>query len=447
MTVENYDFIKIKVIFAIKVNIMNTELEVVIIGAGFCGITVAASLKKFGIDNFVIIEKGETVARIWKNAYERLFIHNPYFTLPFFAGKQNYSTFKTKDEIVDYLTEYAHYFQVYDHIRFHEEVQNINKINHKIDNYWQIQTNKDILKSKILVICTGLTNQPIIPSFVGQEDFTGEIIHSSIYKNGIPYKNKKILVLGSGNSSAEIALDLYEYGAAGVDMLIRGKRWVFPLYPRLRSLQYCLWRIRSYFKRLFHKQTIDNKIAVMEKAIDFTPEELQAEIDDYDKFVRRFALDLSAYSIYPEDRGAIDMEVNYGRVAWVDRGTVKQIKQGNIQVLSSDIQQLTKTGVIFTNGESKDYDAIILGTGFRPGINKILRQSELYLNLNDRLLPKTDGKCQSIVDPTLYFVGFEKNLGASITYGYYGWCTGKRIALQLQDRQLLSRQKLNMGIL
>lgn len=424
---------------------MNTELEVIIIGAGFCGITVAASLKKFGINNFVIIEKGETVARIWKNAYERLVTQNPYFTLPFFAGNQKYSTFKTKDEIVDYLTEYAYHFQVYDHIRFDEEVQNINKINHQTDNYWQIETNKDILICKVLVICTGLTNEPIIPSFVGQEDFTGEIIHSSIYKNGIPYKNKKILVLGSGNSSAEIALDLYEHGASSIDMLIRGKRWVFPLYPRLRSLQYWLWQIQSYFKRLFHKYTVDTKITAMEKAIEFTPEELQAEINKYDKFVRHFALDLSAYSIYPEDRGAIDMEVNYGRVAWVDRGTVKQIKQGNIQVISSHIQQLTKTGVIFSNGESKDYDAIILGTGFRPSINKILRQSELYLNLSDRLLPKTDGKCQSVVDPTLYFVGFEKILGASETYGYYGWCTGKRIALQLQDRQLLSPQKLNMG--
>ncbi len=67
---------------------MNAELDVVIIGAGFCGITVAASLKKFGIENFVIIEKGETVATIWKNAYERLVTQNPYFTLPFFAGKQ-----------------------------------------------------------------------------------------------------------------------------------------------------------------------------------------------------------------------------------------------------------------------------------------------------------------------------------------------------------------------
>jgi indole-3-pyruvate monooxygenase len=138
------------------------------------------------------------------------------------------------------------------------------------------------------------------------------------------------------------------------------------------------------------------------------------------------------------------MEVNYGRVAWVDRGTVKHIKQGNIQVISSDIQQVTKTGVIFSNGESKDYDAIILGTGFRPGINKILRQSELYLSLNDRLLPKTDGKCQSVVDPTLYFVGFEKTVSRSSTYGYYGWCTGKRIALQLQIRELLSLQKLSI---
>jgi indole-3-pyruvate monooxygenase len=425
---------------------MNAKLDAIVIGAGFCGITVAASLKKFGIDNFVVIEKGETVATIWKNAYERLVTQNPYFTLPFFEGKGKYSAFKTKDEMVQYLTEYTHHFQVYSHIHFGEEVQSITKIynQNQTDYNWQIQTTKDILYSKILVICTGLTNEPVIPNFFGQEYFAGEIIHSSAYQNGIPYRNKKVLVVGSGNSAAEIALDLYEHGAADVQMLIRGQRWVFPLYPRLRSLQYLLWRSRSYFKQLFNQNTTDTRIEAMEKDIDFSPEELQADIKETDKFIQRFALDLSAYSIYPEDKGPMDMEVNHGRVAWVDRGTVKQIKKGNIQVISSSIQQLTKTGVIFANGRSQDYDAIILGTGFRPGINKILRQPELYLNVNDRLLPKTDGKCQSIVDPTLYFVGFEKIVGASATYGYYGWCTGKRIALQLLESQFSLRQEFNV---
>ena len=116
---------------------------------------------------------------------------------------------------------------------------------------------------------------------------------------------------------------------------------------------------------------------------------------------------------------------------WVDRGTIKQIKKGNIKVIPSSIKELTKTGVVFTNGESHNYDAIILGTGFNPGIDTILNQPELYLNTNDRLLPKTDGKCQSIIDSTLYFVGFEKTVAKAGTYGYYGWCTGKRIALQL----------------
>ncbi len=423
---------------------MNAKLDAIVIGAGFCGITVAASLKKFGIDNFIVIEKGETVATIWKNAYERLVTQNPYFTLPFFEGKGKYSTFKTKDQMVQYLTEYAYHFQVDSHIRFGEEVQNITKNYNQTDYNWQIQTTKDILYSKILVICTGLNNKPVIPNFCGQEYFAGRIIHSSAYKNGFSYKNKKVLVIGSGNSAAEIALDLYEHGAACIDMLIRGKRWVFPLYPRLRSLQYWLWRSRSYFKRLFNQNTIDSRIAAMERAIDFSREELQTDIKETDQFIQRFALDLSTYSIYPEDKGPMEMEVNQGRVAWVDRGTIQEIKKGNIQVISSSIKQLTKTGVIFANGGSQDYDAIILGTGFRPGINKILRQPELYLNVNDRLLPKTDGKCQSIVDSTLYFVGFEKILGASATYGYYGWCTGKRIALQLLEKQFSSRQEFNV---
>lgn len=411
---------------------MNTKFDVIIIGAGFSGITVAASLKKFGIDNFVILEKGETVASIWKNAYERLATHTPYFSLPFFKPKKKYSTFKTKDEIVDYLTEYAKYFQVDSQINFAEKVEYIEKNKLDTSDYkWEIKTSKNKLQCKIIVICTGFNNKPIIPQFFGQDNYGGKIIHSNYYKNGMTYQNKKVLVIGSGNSAAEIALDLYEHGATTVHMLIRGKRWVFHLYPRLRKLQYILGELRSKLKYLFIQNKTDKIMENMEKAIEFSSEELEIAIDKTEKFVKRFSVDLSAHSIYPEDKGAIYMEVNHGRVAWVDRGTIKQIRKGNIKVIHSSIKELTQTGAIFTNGESHNYDAIILGTGFSPGINTILEKSELYLNINDYLLPKTNGKCQSTIDSTLYFVGFEKTVSRASSYGKYGWCAGRKIANQL----------------
>ncbi|MFB2895212.1 flavin-containing monooxygenase [Aerosakkonemataceae cyanobacterium BLCC-F50] len=421
---------------------MATQFDVVVIGAGFSGVTLAASLKQFGIERFVVIEKGDSVGMIWKNAYDRLTTHNPYFSLPFFQGTKNYSTFKTKDDMIDYLTKYANHFQVDSHIRLNEEVQSIAKINHSTNSEfnWEIQTSKDTLQCKILAVCTGLTNKPIIPYFPGQEHYSGRVVHSLHYKNGIPYKGQRVLVVGSGNSAAEIALDLYEHGAANVDMLIRGKRWVFPLYPHLRTLQY--WLFKAIFSVKKWLNPSKQKLAPMERIehiISFSSEELKNEIDAMDRWVKRFAVDLTKFSIYPEDRGPMDIEVNQGRVAWLDRGTIKQIKNGNIRVIPSSIKMLNYRSAGFENGETNCYDAIILATGFRPSIHTILEQADLYLNPDDRYLPKTDGKCRSLVDPTLYFVGFEKTLWRSSTYGYYGWLTGKRIATQLANQPIPSK--------
>lgn len=420
---------------------MATQFDVVVIGAGFCGVTLAASLKQFGIERFVVIEKGDSVGTIWKNAYDRLTINNPYFSLPFFPGSNNYSTFKTKNDLIDYLTKYVNHFQVDSHIRFSEEVQSIAKSNHLSNSQsnWEIQTNKDTLQCKVIAICTGFSNKPIIPYFPGQEIYSGQIIHSLHYKNGIPYKGQRVLVVGSGNSAAEIALDLYEHGAANVDMLIRGKRWVFPLYPHLRTLDYLLFKaIFSVKKWLSPSKQKLTPMERIEHILSFSSEELKHEIDAMDRWVKRFAVDLTKFSIYPEDRGPMDIEVNQGRVAWLDRGTVKQIKNGNIRVIPSSIKMLNYRSACFENGETNCYDAIILATGFRPGIHTFLEQPDLYLNAGDRYLPKTDGKCRSLVDPSLYFVGFEKTLWRSSTYGHYGWLTGKKIATQLVNQPLPS---------
>jgi indole-3-pyruvate monooxygenase len=427
---------------------MATQFDVVVIGAGFCGVTLAASLKQFGIERFVVIEKGDSVGTIWKNAYDRLTLHTPYLSLPFFEPKKKYSIFKTKAEVISYLTDYANHFQINSHIRFNEEVQMIAKVNHLANSEfnWEIHTNKEILQCKVLAICTGWNNKPVIPKFLGQDNYSGQIIHSSQYNNGTSYRGQRVLVVGSGNSAAEIALDLYEHDAANVDMLIRGKRWVFPLYPRLQVLQYWLFKAINFLEKWFNpsKRKLEPMIRI-EEILSFSPEQLKQAIDATDRWIKRFAADLSKFSIYPEDIGAMDLEANQARVAWVDRGTIKQIKNGNIRVIPSSIKMLNYRSAGFENGETNCYDAIILATGFRPSIHTILDQADLYLNPDDRYLPKTDGKCRSLIDPTLYFVGFEKTLWRSSTYGHYGWLTGKRIAAQLGNQPLPSKPELTLS--
>ena len=64
-----------------------------------------------------------------------------------------------------------------------------------------------------MVVATGYTRVPLQPTWPGLETFRGDVLHSSRYRNGEPWRGKRVLVVGLGNSGGEIAIDLDEHGA------------------------------------------------------------------------------------------------------------------------------------------------------------------------------------------------------------------------------------------
>ena len=86
---------------------------------------------------------------------------------------------------------------------------------------WQVETNKGTWKSQVVVIATGQYSVPRLPSWPGRETYMGQLIHSSDYRNGRAWSGKRALVVGVGNSGAEIATDLADAGASFVAISIR----------------------------------------------------------------------------------------------------------------------------------------------------------------------------------------------------------------------------------
>ncbi len=90
------------------------SFDIVIIGCGMCGISCAAGLKQFGVQDFIILEKGPTINHLWRNlTYDRLSLHTPWHDLPFDGGLVfDYPMLKNKHQLTDYLRKYGSTYQI-----------------------------------------------------------------------------------------------------------------------------------------------------------------------------------------------------------------------------------------------------------------------------------------------------------------------------------------------
>ena len=190
----------------------STRLErvnTVIVGGGPAGIATAAGLSRRGLDA-IILERGGAVALAWRNHYDSLHLHTNKGAsgLPGRPMPGNYPRYPSRDQVVDYLEEYAVSEGV--RLRLNSEVANC----HRTSGLWEtVTTTGEITESDNVVIATGLSQIPNMPRYPKQELYEGEIVHSSDYRNGRPYFGRYVLVVGFGNSGGEIALDLMEHGA------------------------------------------------------------------------------------------------------------------------------------------------------------------------------------------------------------------------------------------
>ena len=194
-------------------NKSNEIFPVVIIGAGIAGLCTSFYLKKRSIPH-IIIEKG-IVGNTWINErWDNFYLVNPNWAMNIpefgfnseFFPSEDPDGFLSKKEISDYIQSFANFINP--KIYINEEVT---KVLRSINSY-KIFTTKRIISTKILVLATGAFGNPFIPEFHKKLDSDIYQIHSSKYKNAQKLPKGEILVVGSGQSGAQIAEDLLDSG-------------------------------------------------------------------------------------------------------------------------------------------------------------------------------------------------------------------------------------------
>jgi putative flavoprotein involved in K+ transport len=179
------------------------KFKTVVIGAGQAGLAAAYYLRKIN-DDFIVLEEGNQIGNSWRQRWDslRLFTPSQHDGLPGFPFPAIRDTLPTKDEMANYLSDYANKYSL--PVQFDIKVIELYKAS---DNYEIITSNGKVYADNIIV-ATGTNPKAYIPAFAKDLDKSIVQIHSSEYKNPPSFPASNTLVVGAGTSGVEIAIEL-----------------------------------------------------------------------------------------------------------------------------------------------------------------------------------------------------------------------------------------------
>jgi indole-3-pyruvate monooxygenase len=347
---------------------MEHDVDTLVIGAGPSGLAVAACLKERGVSS-VIVERAATVGSSWRHHYSRLHLHTnrAHSALPHFSFPAGTPRYPSREQVIGYLEAYARHFDLAPH--FGEEVLAVRSSN----GGWNTTTSANAYRSRCVVVATGYSALPYVPRWPGEETFGDPILHSSEYRDAEPYRGKHVLVIGFGNSGGEIAIDLHEHGAR-VAVSVRGPVNIIP------------------------RDVAGIPVLTLGIALGPLPTRLADTLAG--TLARLVIGDITRLGFRKLDMGPIAQIKQTARVPLIDIGTVKLIREGHIDVLPG-VSAMDGPEVSFDDGTSRQFDAIIAATGFRPTINRFLEPADDIFTPG-QALPRRGAAAK----PGLYFCGF-----------------------------------------
>ncbi len=326
---------------------METHTKTLIIGAGPAGMAIAGRLSKMGIP-YLLLEQSNHVAHTWHGHYNRLCLHTvkEHSNLPHQEFPEHYPTYVPRLDLIAYWEDYIRTMKI--EPLFGQKVQHIRRVG----EVWETTTTQGKFISQNVVVATGYNRVPIVPVWPGLERFELPLIHSKDYRNASPYKGKKVLLIGMGNTGAELALDLYEHGAFPTisvrspvniilrDVLGRPAQKTAILLSKLPDWAY------DFIAKMVQKRTIGNLTKYGLQASPYAPSEQ----------LRRF-----------------------GKVPVIDIGTVDLIKQRKVNILP-DVESFQENSITFKNGATESFDAVIACTGYRAQVEDFFENGQALLN-------------------------------------------------------------------
>ncbi|WP_443612289.1 ArsO family NAD(P)H-dependent flavin-containing monooxygenase [Acinetobacter pseudolwoffii] len=292
-------------------NQKQTETDVIIIGGGQAALSTAYFLKRKKIP-FIILDDQNQAGGAWLHAWNSLLLFSPnsWSSLPGWVMPNTEQTYPTKKEVIEYLQQYEQRYQfpiirpVYvDHVKSEGEVLSV----HAGEQTW---------RAKAVISATGTWSHPYIPSYPGQENFKGLQLHSAHYQNAELFKDKHVMIVGGGNSGAQILAEVSQ---------VADTLWITPTPPQ------------------FLADDVDGRVLFLRAT-----ERLKAQLEGR----------------------TIDQPVGgLGDIVMID--SVKDARARGVLHSERPFSAFTENGVIWEDGSFQQVNAVIWCTGFKATLSHL----------------------------------------------------------------------------
>lgn len=203
--------------------------KIIILGAGFGGLGMAAQLKKSGFNDFIILEKASEIGGVWRdNIYPGAACdtQSHLYCYQFFPHLRVSKLYAEQPEFINYMNALIDEYQLRDHIILNAEITKA--VWNQEKKSWQFNINEtEEITSQYFIPAWGQLNTPSIPNFKGLENFKGEFFHSARWDHSLDLKNKKVASIGAAASAVQYIPEI----APKVEKLTvfqRSANWILP---------------------------------------------------------------------------------------------------------------------------------------------------------------------------------------------------------------------------
>lgn len=360
---------------------MSDRFDAVVVGAGPAGLAAAAELRGQGVDVLVLDDRTRP-GDSWRGHYDRLRLNTAreLSHLPGLRIPQAYGRWVARDDVVRYLDAYVRHHR----IPVHWESE-ATKIEPGTERRWSVRlADGGHVEASSVVVATGYCRRPRIPQWPGRDEFAGGLIHSSDYRNPARYVDSNVLVVGGGNSAAEIAIDLAEGGARTVWMSLRTTPAVVP-------------------RTIAGLPTILVAIGLRR-----APARLG---DAVVSLLQRVAYpDLAQLGLAGNGQGVSEQFARTDVVPITHPSFVPTLRDGRIKLVRA-VASLRADAVVLADGSEVRPDAVIAATGFDRALGGLVGDLGL---VDEHDLPVVHGPASAPSASGIHFIGFTNPLSGNL---------------------------------
>lgn len=338
---------------------------VLVVGGGQGGIALGARLRQLSVPSLVL-DRNERPGDQWRQRYKSLCLHDPvwYDHMPYLKFPDNWPVFAPKDKIGDWLESYTKIMEV----PYWASTTVRSAEYDEAKGEWTVEIERDgqpmTLRPTQLVMATGMSGKPHVPTVPGQDIFRGEQQHSSDHPGPDAYTGKKVVVIGSNNSAFDICGALWEHGV-DVTMVQRSSTHIVKSATLMEIGLGDLYSERA----LAAGMTTEKADLVFASLPYRIMHEFQIPLYDRMKEVDAdfyARLEKAGFQLdFGDDGSGLFLKyLRRGSGYYIDVGAAELVADGSVKLVQGQPDHLTQDAVVLADGTELPADLVVYATGY-----------------------------------------------------------------------------------